>query len=127
MTLNEYQEKAMTTCMDSCFNLPYMLFNLQAEVGEISGKVAKLIRKDYLTFGAYNEHMFSDQMAEDLSEDEYTEIENAILEECGDALWQLAGLCDVFGWRLNDVAQSNIDKLASRKERGVIDGSGDNR
>ena len=26
-----------------------------------------------------------------------------------------------------DVAQQNLDKLASRKERNVIDGSGDNR
>lgn len=31
------------------------------------------------------------------------------------------------GWNLEDVAQGNLDKLASRKARGVIDGSGDNR
>jgi hypothetical protein len=31
------------------------------------------------------------------------------------------------GWDLEDVAQGNLDKLASRKQRGVIDGNGDNR
>jgi hypothetical protein len=31
------------------------------------------------------------------------------------------------GWSLEDVAQMNLDKLASRKERNVIDGNGDNR
>lgn len=33
MTLNEYQERAMTTCMESCKNDTYMLFGLMAEVG----------------------------------------------------------------------------------------------
>jgi hypothetical protein len=30
-------------------------------------------------------------------------------------------------YNLSDIAQMNVDKLASRKERGVITGSGDNR
>ena len=33
MTLNEYQEKAMKTCMSSCDNIAYMLTGLNAEVG----------------------------------------------------------------------------------------------
>lgn len=45
MELNEYQEKAMSTCMESCENDAYMLLNLVAEVGEYAGKMAKLIRK----------------------------------------------------------------------------------
>ena len=48
-------------------------------------------------------------------------------KEAGDILWQLSGLCHVMGWELEDVAQGNLDKLASRQERGVIDGNGDNR
>lgn len=47
--------------------------------------------------------------------------------EAGDILWQLAGLCDTFGWTLEQVAEANLTKLASRKERGVIDGNGDYR
>jgi len=31
------------------------------------------------------------------------------------------------GFSLDDIATSNINKLASRKERGVIHGDGDNR
>ena len=38
-----------------------------------------------------------------------------------------AGLCRVMGWTLEEVCQANLDKLASRKGRGVIDGNGDNR
>ena len=45
MQLNEYQQAAMTTCMDSCENISYMLLNLVGEVGEFSSKVAKHIRK----------------------------------------------------------------------------------
>lgn len=30
-------------------------------------------------------------------------------------------------WTLEDVAQANLDKLASRQQRGVIDGNGDHR
>ena len=47
--------------------------------------------------------------------------------EAGDVLWQLAGLCSVMGWDLNEVARMNLDKLASRQQRGVIEGNGDNR
>lgn len=48
MTLNEYQAKAMMTCMPSCHNLSYMLLNLVGEVGEFSSKIAKGIRKENL-------------------------------------------------------------------------------
>ena len=34
---------------------------------------------------------------------------------------------DRFGFTLEEVMQQNLDKLASRRERGVIDGNGDNR
>ena len=45
MTLNEYQKRAMTTCMESCKNDTYMLFGLMAEVGEVADKIAKWKRK----------------------------------------------------------------------------------
>ena len=53
--------------------------------------------------------------------------EDDLRKEAGDVLWQLSGLCSVMGWKLEDIAQDNLDKLLSRKERGVIDGNGDNR
>lgn len=36
-------------------------------------------------------------------------------------------LCSVMGWDLEKIAKMNLEKLASRKNRGVIDGNGDNR
>lgn len=36
MELNEYQERAMQTCMPSCDNFSYMMLNLVGEVGEVS-------------------------------------------------------------------------------------------
>lgn len=56
-----------------------------------------------------------------------SKVAKSIRKEAGDILWQLSGLCKVMGWSLEDVAQENLDKLASRQARGVIDGNGDNR
>lgn len=122
MTLNEYQAQAMSTCMTSCDNFAYMMLNLVGEVGEFASKVAKQIRKENKRItdnGLYAtpEHPAFDD----------TELREELKKEAGDILWQLAGLCSVMNWEFEDVAQGNLDKLASRKERGVIDGNGDNR
>ncbi len=45
MELNAYQNKAMSTCMDSSRNMSYMVMGLASEVGEFAGKIAKAIRK----------------------------------------------------------------------------------
>jgi NTP pyrophosphatase (non-canonical NTP hydrolase) len=114
MTLEEYQKRAMTTCMASSENFSYMFLNLVGEVGEFASKVAKAIRKEENCI-EYN----------DLG---VTVTENEELQkEAGDILWQLSGLCTVMGWNLEDIAQQNLDKLSSRQQRNVIDGSGDNR
>lgn len=42
-------------------------------------------------------------------------------------LQQLCLICHTWGFNLDDVAQGNIDKLFSRRDRGVLGGSGDNR
>lgn len=103
----------MTTRMRSCDNFSYMMLNLVGEVGEFASKVAKQVRKEEASING-NEFWTT------------TDTESLMLE-AGDILWQLAGLCYVFGWSLEQVAQANLDKLASRKERGVIDGNGDYR
>ena len=118
MRLNEYQEKAMETCMPSSENFSYMMLNLVGEVGEFASKVAKAIRKGKAEI-VYNEAMV-------VVEDNDTLLPE-LQAEAGDILRQLAGLCTVMNWSLEDVAQGNLDKLASRKQRGVIDGNGDNR
>jgi NTP pyrophosphatase (non-canonical NTP hydrolase) len=120
MTLNEYQQKAMTTCMDSCDNFAYMMLNLMGEVGEFASKVAKQIRKEHKRI---TDNGFYPTRQHPAYDD--TELRAELKKEAGDILWQLAGLCRVMGWDLEDVAQGNLDKLAARKEAGTIDGSGD--
>ena len=40
MTIQHYQDRAMSTCMDTCMNPVYMLMNLGAEVGELQGQLS---------------------------------------------------------------------------------------
>jgi NTP pyrophosphatase (non-canonical NTP hydrolase) len=125
MTLTEYQKKAMATCMSSCDNMAYMLTNLVAEVGELSGKIAKAIRKEKVVFRRNN----LDPVAM-VNHDQHEEWRNLISEivlEAGDVLWQLTGVLTVLGVPLEAAAQMNIDKLADRAQRGKIDGDGDHR
>jgi NTP pyrophosphatase (non-canonical NTP hydrolase) len=120
MELREYQQRAMTTCTESSNNFSYMILNLVGELGEFAGKVAKEIRKGKMTI---------DRNILQMTEGNYMKVDfdEDLKKEAGDILWELSGLCTVMGWSLEDIAQLNLDKLASRKERGVIVGDGDNR
>ena len=121
MKLNEYQEKAMTTCMPSSENFSYMFLNLVGEVGEFASKVAKHIRKGH--YSIMDSNIANGNNIDDLKEPEAALEE--LKKEAGDILWQLSSLCTVMGWSLEDVAQMNLDKLAARKAVGTIDGNGD--
>lgn len=116
MELNEYQEKAMGTCMPSSNNFSYMALNLVGEVGELMSKIAKHVRKD-------EAEIFENRL---MVSAPYVDFD-AIKAELGDIMWQLSGLCDVMGFSLEEVCAYNLEKLASRKERNVIDGNGDDR
>ena len=50
-----------------------------------------------------------------------------IAKEIGDVLLYCATLANDLGFTLEAIAQINIHKLQSRKERGMLGGSGDNR
>lgn len=121
MEMNEYQKAAMSTRMESCNNPLYMLMEICSEAGELQGKFAKAIRKGKIVFDGHND------FAVYMSGDEYEEWLTDVMHEVGDVLWGLAGIADIFGLSLEDVAKMNIEKLASRKVRGVIEGNGDNR
>jgi len=109
MDFNYYQNRARETAiypnMGSEFTYPAL--GLVGEAGEIANKLKKVIRD--------NSGILSDDVRESVS------------AELGDVLWYVAQLATEMGTDLNAIAQRNIDKLASRKERGVIAGSGDNR
>lgn len=121
LTLNDYQERAMTTCMPTCENLSCMLLDLVGEVGEFSSKVAKHIRKGEAGIGSGdtpNQFYFT-------AKANFLTDRAALRKEAGDILWQLAGLCKVMGWDLEAVAQENLAKLEERDKNGTIAGDGD--
>lgn len=125
MTLNEYQKKAMTTCMPSCNNISYMLLNLVGEVGEFSSKLAKHIRKEEAAIGQEGDSQL--YWRQELAESEITHNRELLSKELGDILWQLSGVCSVMGFSLEGVARQNLNKLADRAKRNKIDGNGDER
>lgn len=127
MELNEYQKRAMSTCMPSCENISYMLLNLVGEVGEFASKVAKAVRKDQVKIGWWEEGKEADEndLIPTCSYFDWKEMDEELKKEAGDILWQLSGLCTVMGWSLEDIAQMNLDKLAARKKAGTIVGNGD--
>jgi len=84
----------------------YPVLGLVGEAGEVANKVKKLLRGDH-----------------ELTQ----EIKAAIADEMGDQLWYLAALASDLELNLEEIARANIDKLADRRDRGVIRGSGDNR
>lgn len=111
----------MSTCMPSCANFVYMLNGLTAEVGEINDKVAKWVRKgicridnNYIVFNTSDIAVRNAYIVE-------------LIKEIGDCAWFLAGLSKMLGVDFGNVCQGNLDKLADRQIRGVIDGNGDNR
>ena len=118
MDLDIYQERAMTTCLESSRNPMYMLLMLCEEIGELQGKFSKNIRKGNIAI--------NNNRLQNLSSEEFkVEFEDLVKKEIGDIMWGCAGLCSVMGWNLSEIAQMNLDKLQARKSIGTIDGNGD--
>ena len=120
MELNEYQERAMSTCLPSCNNFAYMSLGLVSEVGELAGKVAKAVRKEEIT-------LFGNDLycGKHIPEDGGVELHKGLIGDLGDVLWFVSGVCKVLGLPLEDVADANLAKLAERKKNGTIIGNGD--
>lgn len=53
--------------------------------------------------------------------------ERAFIKELGDVLAYITLLANEFGYDLEEVATLNIEKLTERKNRGTLQGSGDDR
>lgn len=114
MNFSEYQKLAITT--DTFGGKPQpidshafisKLLGLVGETGEVAEKFKKIFRDK----GGV------------LSEEDKIEM----TKELGDVLWYINAMCCYMGIKLEDLANKNLDKVLSRKERGVTHGSGDNR
>lgn len=111
ITANDYQKGASRTAMypgkGELGGLLYTALGLAGEAGEYCNKIKKVLRdKGGVLDGP-------------------TRL--ALSEELGDCAWYLAQCANEIGFTLADVMEAGLDKLASRAERGVITGSGDNR
>ena len=109
MDLNEYQTAALQTAVypNRGANFAYPALGLAGESGEVADKLKKVLRD--------NDGVLTDT------------VRDAVAKEIGDVLWYVSVLAYEMDYSLEEIAQLNIDKLNSRKERGVITGSGDNR
>lgn len=81
--------------------LAYCALGLTGEAGEYAEKIKKKLRDG-------------------------TFIPEDAAKELGDVLWYLTRSANELGYNLQEVAEMNIKKLSNRKERGVLQGSGDN-
>jgi NTP pyrophosphatase (non-canonical NTP hydrolase) len=86
----------------SKLELSYLALGLNGEAGEIAEKVKKFLRDGH-----------------------FDPIQ--VRAELGDVFWYLCRLCLAMGIPPSEVLAVNIEKLESRKLRGTLQGSGDNR
>ena len=106
ISASTYQAKAKETAIfpkDKA--LEYLTLGLVGESGEIANKIKKIIR-DKIPSANWK-----------------TDLPN----EIGDDLWYCAMLADYLDADLGSIMENNLEKLQSRKKRGVLGGSGDNR
>lgn len=114
MNFDEYQAEARKTAVyevatadGTKLTLLYPALGLAGETGEVCEKIKKLFR--------------------DKGGIQTPEFKEALTLELGDVLWYLANLACDAGIKMADVADANIRKLHSRRERNMIKGDGDNR
>ena len=109
MTFNEYQEVTRKTATYPTVGgrIVVPTLGLVGEAGEVAEKIKKVLRDKEGVF--------------------LVEDKEQIKKELGDVLWYIANIANDLFINMDDIAKGNIEKLNSRKERGVIHGSGDNR
>ncbi|MAV98288.1 MAG: hypothetical protein CML81_00580 [Rhodobiaceae bacterium] len=101
---DSYQKEAHSTAVyPPEMGMAYCVTGLCAETGEVADKIAKYYRGD----GGLDEQ--------------------GLKKELGDVLWFIAELSTHLGFNLSEVAQLNLTKLADRKNRDALKGSGDER
>lgn len=109
MTFKEYHEFAQKTAIypNRGHNFVYPVLGLAGEAGEVAEKIKKILRDKNST----------------LDKDSAVEI----IKEPGGVLWYISAMAYELGFDMEDVAEANVKKLQSRRERNQIHGDGDNR
>ena len=109
MDFEEYQKLVKKTAIypEVGKSYVYPTLGLVGEAGEIAEKVKKIFRD--------NDGVLDEERRQMLK------------KELGDVLWYLAQLSTELGISFDEVASYNIEKLASRQQRGTLHGDGDNR
>lgn len=115
--MNEYQKQAASTdtfgdqakieILASDPAYVAKILGLAGEAGEVAEKYKKIIR---------------DKEGK-ISSDDRKEL----IKELGDVLWYTALLAKYLDVSLEEVAETNVNKLADRQSRSAIKGKGDNR
>jgi NTP pyrophosphatase (non-canonical NTP hydrolase) len=120
MNLNDYQTAARKTAMGN--SLDHFVHGLTEEAGEVAGVMKRFHRGDEKYHTVRPSHMKAEapRHMSDFAKEK-------LLDEIGDVLWYIAMIADELETTMEDVAQRNINKLADRKARNVITGTGDNR
>lgn len=116
-TFEEYGEQAFATAVypdnprliteNGSTVALYPFIKLGGEAGEVLEKIGKIIRD-------------SGGVMTDVQRE-------ALMHELGDLLWYVNAGARELGYSLGTVARRNIGKLAGRKERNTLQGSGDAR
>ena len=101
---DEYTDKCLETWIGD-HQFERAIIGIVSEGGEILEKLKKHLRGDY----------------------DVEELKRKIGPEIGDVLYYLAVTCHLSDHKLSNIASENIKKLADRKKRGKIKGSGDHR
>ena len=115
MKLDEYQDRCADTAnyadagLGTETAINYTVLGLAGEAGEVADKWKKVLRGDHGKDGLT------------------PAVRDSLKAELGDNLWYIARCAHELGFSLSDVANANIAKLASRKQRDTIKGSGDDR
>lgn len=109
MTFREYQIKMKETAIypEKGNNFIYPTLGMVGEAGEVAEKIKKIWR--------------------DKDKQVSLEDKEEIKKEIGDVLWYLSQLSEELGIDFDEVAQTNVDKIYSRRDRGQLGGRGDNR
>ena len=116
MNFDEYQKRAVSTDITGlgkriavAHDPAYVdkILSLVGEAGEVAEKYKKIIRD--------KKGIISEQDRDE------------IIKELGDVLWYVAVLAYYLDESFDNLAKTNLDKLAKRKQSSKITGKGDNR